>query len=338
MKQAELYAPESMRLIETDIPCPGAGEILIEVRRVGICGSDLHAYHGKHPFIQLPVVPGHEFSGLVAEVGENVRDFAPGQRVTVEPSLVCGECYNCRHNRYNICENLKVIGCQTTGALGEYLVVPADKVLAIPESVSFDQAALVEPAAVAVHAVRKGNMTPGANAYVMGGGTIGLMTLQVAKALGAGKVAISDLLPDRLSLARELGADETINPRIEDPQSKIQSIFPDGVDIIFECVGVPATVHEAIRVARKGARLILAGVFEEDIPVPLGQVQDRELELIGTLMYQYDDFPTAIELIHSGQVKADPLISHHFPLEEAARAFSVADSRSGALKVLIDVS
>jgi len=338
MKQVELHAPEAIHLIESPRPSPGPGELLVAVACVGICGSDLHAYHGRHPFVQLPIVPGHEFAGTVVEVGTNVRGFVPGQRVTVEPSLVCGLCYNCTHGRYNICEQLKVIGCQTPGAMGDYLAVPASKALHLPDDVTWDQAALVEPLAVAVHAVRIAQLWTGANLLILGAGAIGLMTLQAARAMGAGRVMISDLLQNRLDLAVELGADEVINPRTTDLALVLEEAFgPQRADVIIECVGVASTVRDAIRVARKGTRIVLAGVFEQEMPVNLGLVQDRELELVGILMYVNDDFPTALELIRDGKVKVEPLITHRFSLNQAVQAFATADSRKGALKVLIEV-
>jgi L-iditol 2-dehydrogenase len=274
----------------------------------------------------------------VVEVGTNVRGFAPGQRVTVEPSLVCGLCYNCTHGRYNICAQLKVIGCQTPGAMGDYLTVPASKAFLLPDDVTWNQAALVEPLAVAVHAVRIAQLWAGANLLILGAGAIGLMTLQAAKAMGAGRVMISDLLQDRLDLALELGADEAINPRTIDLALVLEDAFgPQRADVIIECVGVASTVRDAIRVARKGTRIVLIGVFEQEVAMNLGLVQDRELELVGTLMYANDDFPIALELIRDGKVRVEPLITHRFSLDQAAQAFAAADSRKRALKVLIDV-
>jgi L-iditol 2-dehydrogenase len=338
MKQVELSAPESVRLIEVPRPSPGPDELLIAVAQVGICGSDIHAYHGKHPFIQLPVIPGHEFAGTVVEVGPDVRGFDPGQRVTVEPSLVCGQCYNCTHGRYNICEHLEVIGCQTTGAMADYVTTPAAKAFLLPDDVTWDQAALVEPLAVAVHAVRVAQVRAGANLLILGAGTIGLMALQAAKAMGAGDVIITDLLQDRLDLALQLGADKAVNPATSDLVPVLEETFgPQRADVIIECVGVAATARDAIGVARKGTRIVLAGVFEEEVSVNLGLVQDRELELVGTLMYVKEDFATALELLRDGKVQADPLITHRFPLDQAAEAFVAADSREDALKVLIEV-
>jgi L-iditol 2-dehydrogenase len=338
MKQVELHAPEDIRLQEAPVPSPGPDEVLIKIACVGICGSDLHAYHNRHPFIELPVVPGHEFCGTVAEVGPNVTEFAPGQRVTVEPSLVCGKCYNCLHGRYNICEQLKVIGCQSAGAMAEYLAVPATKVLALPDDVSFDQAALAEPLAVGVHAVRVGGVQAGTKVLVLGAGTIGLMTLQAANAMGATPVMVTDTRRERLDLAMQLGADEIIDPTRTNLEQRSEELFGHpGPDVIIECVGSAATIKDAIAVARKGTRIVVAGVFEEEVPVPLGLVQDRELEIVGTLMYAGDDFQTAIDLLAQGQARATPLITHRFPLDRAAEAFKAADSRDKVLKVLIEV-
>ncbi len=338
MNQAVLHAPLDVRLRQAPRPVPGPDEVLIAVARVGICGSDLHAYHGRHPFINLPVVPGHEFAGTIAEAGANVHNLAPGQRVTVEPSLVCGACTNCTHGRYNICEHLRVIGCQTDGALAEYLAVPAVKVLPLPDSLTWDQAALLEPLAVAIHAVRVARFQPGANVLILGAGTIGLMVLQAARAFGAERVVITDLIPHRLALALGLGAERAVNPAQADLAQVLEETFgPPRADVTFECVGVAATVREAVRGARKGTRIVLAGVFAEEMPLNLGLVQDRELELVGTLMYAGDDFATAIWLVEEGRVRAEPLITHRFPLDRIAEAFATADDRERALKVLVEV-
>jgi L-iditol 2-dehydrogenase len=186
--------------------------------------------------------------------------------------------------------------------------------------------------------MRVARFQPGANALILGAGTIGLMALQAAKAFGAGRVMITDLIQDRLELALKLGADHAVNPRTTDLALALEAAFgPQRADVILECVGVAATARDAVRVARKGTRIVLVGVFEEEIPVNLGLVQDRELEMVGTLMYVHDDFPTALELVQDGQVEVEPLITHRFPLRRAAEAFSTADERRQALKVLIEV-
>jgi L-iditol 2-dehydrogenase len=338
MKQAELFAPGEICIREVPLPSPLPDELLIRVAQVGICGSDLHAYHGRHPFIELPVVPGHEFAGTVAGVGSNARDFKVGQRITVEPSVVCGECYNCTRGRYNICDKLQVIGCQTVGAMAEYLTVPASKALVLPDEIDWDRAVMVEPLAVAVHAIRVAEISPGSRVLVLGAGTIGLLVLQAAKALGASSVVITDLRNNRLALASELGADRAVDPTSTVLEDALESAFGlDRADVILECVGVATTIRDAIRVARKGTRIVPAGVFEEEVPINLGLVQDRELEVAGTLMYADDDFATALNLLCAGDVTVTSMISHHFPLSEAAEAFAVADSREDALKVVLQV-
>lgn len=339
MRQVELYAPKQLRVMDAPEPALGPHDLLIEVAQVGICGSDLHAYHDAHPFIDLPIVPGHEFAGTVVEMGASVTEFFIGDRVTVEPSLVCGTCYNCRHGRYNICEHLKVIGCQTPGAMAERISVPAAKAFRLPDGMTWDAATLAEPLAVAVHAVRIAEVPMGGNVLILGAGTIGLMVLQAFKALGSGKALVTDVLPERLALARKLGADGVVNPLETDLARATRDAFgPTRADVIFECVGVAATFHDALNVTRKGGTIVLAGVFSDDVPVNLGKVQDWELKLLGSLMYANGDFPTALELLHDAKVQVAPLITHHIPLEQAAAAFALADEREDALKVVLMIS
>lgn len=339
MKQAEMVAPG--RVVVSDVPEPKAkaGEVLIRVAVSGVCGSDVHAYLGEHPFISCPVVPGHEFAGVIAKLGADVHGWRIGQKVTVEPSLVCGRCYNCRHGRYNICQDLRVIGCQAPGALAEYLSVPATKVIPLPETMSFEEGALVEPVAVGVHAVARGGYIGGRKVVVMGAGTIGLVTMQVAKAHGAAAVLQTDIIPQRLALAKSLGADYVANVTEQDLGEMIYAAFgSEGADIIYECVGIEKTIASAIQVARKGSRIVVAGVFGQRTCVDMALIQDRELELSGTLMYRRDDFQEAIRLISQGKVQVLPLVSHRFPLDQAAEAFETARTGSAeALKVLVRI-
>lgn len=339
MKQAEMINPGEIVVRDVSRPAPGPGEALIHVAISGICGSDVHAFLGEHPFISCPVVPGHEFSGIIAELGSGVAGLSLGQKVTVEPSLVCGTCYNCRRGRYNICQNLKVIGCQCTGAMGEYLVVPAAKVIPLPAAMSFEEGALVEPLAVAVHAVARGGYVGGKKVVVQGAGTIGLLTMQVAKAHGAAAALQVDMVPGRLALAQQLGADHVADLRQWDLATAVRETFgPDGADIIYECVGVEPTIASAIEVARKGSTIVVAGVFGKKTCVDMALVQDHELELVGTLMYTRPDFEEAIRLIVEKKVQVLPLVSHRYPLDQAADAFATA-RRGGdaALKVLVQV-
>ncbi len=311
---------------------------MLKIAYSGICGSDLHAYQGKHPFIDLPATPGHEFSGYIEAVGEGVTGFTKGQRVTVEPSLVCGKCYLCKTGRYNICESLRVMGCQGDGAMADYFVVPADKVVAIPDNLSLKHAALVEPMAVGVHAVRRSKIQVGSNVVILGAGTIGLGILQVAKMAGAKRIVVTDLIDDRLELAKQLGATRVINPKKEDPVKTLLTEKPyEGWDVIFEAVGIETTIRQALDIVRKGGQVVVVGVFGDETKVIMGNVQDRETEIIGTLMYLRRDFSDAVDYIASGQVQVEPLITSIFPLDDVAKAFQTAMDGQHQLKVLFEI-
>ena len=341
MLQAKLIAPEKILLEEVRIPPVGEGEVLIKVKVCGICGSDIHSYRGKHPFVYPPIVLGHEFSGVVHRAGARVKNFFPGNRVVVEPNIVCGKCYNCLHCRYNICTDLKVIGCVGyNGAFAQYVCVPQSKVIKIPDKISFEEAALIEPLAVAVHAVKRSGQKLSDTVIVLGAGTIGLLVIQVAKLAGAGKVVTTDLLDYRLKKVQELGGDRVINSQSKDLVKLIQEEYGrDGIDLIYDCVGIEETISQAIQIARKGIRIMIVGVPEEKINVDLSLVQDRELELIGVLMYTREDFTTAIDLIQNKKIKVKPLITHQFKLKDTEKAFNMITEREKeVLKVLIKVA
>lgn len=341
MLQAKLVAPEKILFEKTKIPLLGEKEVLIKVKICGVCGSDVHSYKGKHPFVHPPIVLGHEFSGVIHQIGTRVNSFSPGDRVIVEPNIVCGKCYNCLHGRYNICTNLKVVGCVGyDGAFAEYVAVPEKKVLRLPGNISFEEAALVEPVAVAVHAVRKAKQKINDVVVILGAGTIGLLVMQVAKLAGAGKVIVTDVLDYRLKKAGELGADRLVNPASQDLIKIIQEKYGrNEVDLIYDCVGIEETISQAIQIARKGIRIMVIGVPEERIEVDLSLIQDRELEIVGSLMYVREDFKAAIDFIQKERLKVKPLVTHHFKLKDVDKAFHlITEEKKEVLKVLIDVS
>jgi len=340
MLQMTLASPKT--ITKGDVPTPTAaqGEVVVKIIRSGICGSDIHAYYGKHPFIDLPVVPGHEFSGTICELGGGVQGFNIGDRVTVMPQLFCGVCRNCKVGRYNICASLKVIGCQAPGAMQEKLAVDASLVLKLPDKLNFDQGAMLEPVSVGIHACRRVGGVANKRVVVLGAGTIGNLAAQAAKAMGAEAVMITDISDQRLALAKKCGIDHTVNIQTEDLAAKIKHLWgDDGADLFIECVGVASAVEQAINVAGKGTDIIIAGVFGDMTTVSMGLVQDKELNLIGTLMYTKDDWLDAIRFVEAGTVVLEPLMSAHFPLAELAEAFRyVEDSKDTALKVLIDLN
>jgi L-iditol 2-dehydrogenase len=337
VRQYNLTKPQQLVAEEVPNPVPEPGETVIAVKSVGICGSDIHAYYGQHPYISCPIVPGHEFAGVVTQVGDGVDEAWLGKRVTALPSLVCEECHNCRTGRFNICQELKVIGCQSDGALAEFVKAPADKLFPLPEEMTWEEATLVEPLAVAVHAVRTAGDIVGQRVVVYGGGTIGLLVMQVAKAYGAKEVILSEPNPFRRNLAKQLGADHIIDPTEVQPAKWLNSKFgPEGVDLSFECVGIEATVHQAILSNRKGTTIVIVGVFSKPVMVDLGLVQDRELRLLGTLMYTKTDFTESIELLSKGKVQGLPLVTHQLDFADALQAFDIIEKEKGnCIKLLI---
>mgnify|MGYP000327150207 CR=1 FL=1 len=338
MLQATMVEPG--RIVFEDVPKPevGKGQVLIRVKACGVCGSDVHVWRGEHPFTSYPVIQGHEFSGIVESVGEGVEGINTGTKVTVEPSIVCGRCYPCRHGRYNICDNLKVMGFQTDGCHREFFAVPAEKVVPVPEEMSFEAAAMVEPTAVAVHAVKKADLPQGAKVVVLGAGPIGILTMQATKALGASEAMITDVVDFRLDVAQRLGADYVVNASREDVLGAISNAFgEDRADVIFECVGAEETLETAIQGARKGSRIVVVGVVGGRPRLSMGLLQDRELEMVGTLMYMRDDFLTAIELITSGKVTPTEMITARFKFRNLPDAYREADeNRDRNLKVMVE--
>ena len=339
MKQAVMTAPGAIEVRDVAPPRAGAGEVLLRVRRIGVCGSDVHVYHGRHPYTSYPVVQGHEFSGEVAAVGEGVEDIAVGAKVTATPQNTCGRCRQCLRGDYHICDALAVRGFQAPGCAQELYVTPAEKILPLPDAFTFEQGALVEPVAVAVHAVgRVDAPLAGRNAVVLGAGPIGNLVGQVARSEGA-DVLITDLSEYRLEVARKCGLTHTSNAGAEPLAEAARKAFgPDGFEVAFECAGVEATITAAVNCIQKGGTIIVVGVFGDKPRVDLGLVQDRELSLRGTLMYRRGDYRRAIERIASRAIATDPLISKHFPLSEYLSAYRFIDEAGDrTMKVVIDV-
>lgn len=339
MRRLKISEPHKVALEETETPVPGKDDVLIRVAYCGICGSDIHAFQGKHPFIPLPATPGHEFSGIIEKVGGNVTVFQEGDRVVGEPNLVCGKCYNCTTGRYNICEHLRVMGCQGEGAMADYIAAPASKIVRIPERLSLRDAVLVEPLAVGVHAVRKGGDLFGKNVVIIGAGTIGLVVLVSAVGSGAKRSIVADLSKSRLRMAAQLGATETIDAGGSDIVERLLREKPyEGYEVVFECVGIEKSMRDAMAIVRKGGRIVVGGVFGSEVRVPMADVQDRELELIGTLMYTRRDVTDAVDMLAGGCCPADLFITEEYPLQDAGRAFAAAMDTKKNLKVVFQVA
>jgi len=339
MKQAVMTAPGQIEIREAQPPKPGPGEVLVRIRRIGVCGSDVHVNHGKHPYTSYPVVQGHEFAGEVEAVGEGVTGIPIGAKITATPQNTCGRCRQCLRGDYHICDKLKVRGFQAPGCAQELYVTAAEKVLLLPEGFTLEQGALVEPAAVAVHAAGRADCDlAGRNVVVLGAGPIGNLVGQVARSAGA-NVLITDLSAYRLQVARDCGLSETSDASQESLADAVGRVFgEEGFEVAFECVGVEETITAAVEGIQKGGTIVIVGVFGDKPRVDLGLVQDRELTLRGTLMYKHADYEGAIERLASGAIETEPLVSKHFPLDAYVDAYRFIDEAGDqTMKVVIDV-
>lgn len=339
MFQQVITAPHEIMFQTVPVPQPNADEVLIRIHMIGICGSDIHVYHGEHPFTKYPITQGHEVSGEIVALGANVTEFAVGQKVTIEPQIFCGSCYPCTHGKYNLCENLKVMGFQSTGAASTFFAVDSSKVTLLPATLSYEQGAMIEPLAVAVHAVRRFGDIAGKKVAILGAGPIGNLVSQVARSMGAKQVLITDVSDYRLTLAKDCGADYAINTRNRDFNDVLVECFGrDKADVIYDCAGNNITINQAIHAARKGSSIILVAVFADMAQVDLAVLNDHELDLNTTMMYRHEDYKTAISLVGTGAIHLELLMSKVFPFFQYQEAYEFIDAnQETCMKVLIDI-
>lgn len=323
-------------------PAPGAGELLVEVAACGICGSDVHGFDGSTGRRIPPIVMGHEAAGLVTAVGEGVKNYKPGDRVTFDSTVYCGACEFCERGEMNLCNNRQVIGVscgeyRRHGAFAEYLVIPERIAYPLPDNFSFPDAAMLEAVSVALHGVAVTELKGCETALVIGAGMIGLLLLQAAKAAGCSKVYISDIDETRLKLAASLGADETFQLTSEALSAKILELTGGtGVDVVLEAVGATETIATAIDAVRKGGTVTLVGNITPQVTIPLQKVVSRQIRLQGSCA-SAGEYPQAIELIANGKIKVAPLITAVASLEEGPRWFERLHSREpNLMKIVLD--
>lgn len=339
MRQLNLVAPYTLSFEEAPEPQPGPGEVVLKVAYTGICGSDLHSYRGRHPVVRPPIVLGHEASGVVVNVGEGVPSSYLGRAAAVFPGLSCGHCARCIEGKPHICENLRVVGnVGWPGSLAEYLKLPLSAIVPLPDNMPLGDGAVVEPTAVAVHAVKKA-MDPYGPVLVLGAGPIGIMVLQAARAMGATRIAIADVRPDRLHLSQRFAPDATINagnPTFGEEVKK--ALGTNGPQVIFDCVATPSSLRSAFSVVRKGTTVVLVGVPEEPAVIDVARLQDWEIDLRGTLMYRKDDFEAAIAYLQRGLVRTDGFVTRIVGFDEVPRVFQeLSDATTSDLKVLVRI-
>lgn len=342
MRQAVLLAPGKIEF--RDVPAPSADrlgphQVLLNIKRIGICGSEIHSWHGQHPATFYPVVQGHEYSGIVVAVGSGVTVCAPGDAVTARPQLVCGKCGPCRRGQYNVCENLRVQAFQADGAAQDFFVVDDDRVAVLPEGMPLDYGAMVEPCAVAAHATARAGSLEGKNVVVSGAGTIGNLVAQFAKARGARKVLITDVSDFRLEKARECGIDNTLNVSVTPLADALSGFFGDeGFQVGFEVAGVESSIRSLMATVEKGSTIVVVAVFAKDPALSMFHLGEHELSLVGTMMYRHEDYLKAIGCIAEKTVDLSPLISARFAFGQYAEAYRyIEDSRGKSMKVLIDL-
>jgi len=338
-----LVLVESKQFAYKEMPPPEIGEeeVLIAVKACGICGSDVHGMDGRSGRRIPPLIMGHEASGVIEEVGDKVTGWEIGDRVTFDSTISCGSCHFCRRGKINLCDNRQVLGvsCEDYrrhGAFAEYVAVPQHILYRLPETITFDQAAMVEPLSVAVHAVARTSISSHDTAVVVGAGMIGLLVVQALRAAGCGQIIAVDIDSQRLELAGKLGADIGINCETEDVVAEVLQRTSDrGADIAFEVVGKSATVGTGITSLRKGGSLILVGNITPEVTLPLQAVVTRELTLNGSCASQ-GEYPACLELMARGEVNVDALLSATARLADGAEWFKrLYDNQEGLMKVIL---
>lgn len=327
VRHVVVTAPDEVQLHTAPAPTPAAKEVLIRMIAVGICGSDVHATHGRHPFVPLPYHPGHEVVGTIEAVGADV-DIPVRSRIVVEPILACGKCKYCRDGRYNLCATMSFFGCTApTGGLADLFILPADRVVLVPPDLTDLQAVLIEPLSTPIHAVRlAGPDLTGRTVAILGAGTIGLLTMAAARRAGAERIAVSDTLAGKRDLARKLGADSVHDAASPDMVADIRNDLGTSADVVFDCVSVQGTIDQAMALAIKGGTIVVVGVPAAPVTVPLPEIQDLQIRIQGSATYTRDDYNEAISMLTAGLVRPEDFVTARYPLSEVAAAFEDASS------------
>jgi len=333
MRAAVLVGAGDLRIEDRPAPRPGPGEVLVRVQAVGVCGSDTHYYeHGRigRFVLDAPLVLGHEASGVVVQTGAGTQGPPVGQRVSIEPGVPDLSCPQCLAGRYNLCPAMRFFATPPVdGAFAELVAVHAAFAHPVPDGVSENAAALLEPLSVGIWACRKGRVTTGSRVLITGAGPIGLVCLQVALAFGATDVVVSDVNPARLALAQHLGASTVLDARTAQLGDLSQP-----PQVLLECSGHPPVISEAIRALDRAGRAVLVGMGGDEIALPLAVVQERELELTGTFRYA-NTWPAAIALVAAGRVDLDRLVTGTYPLEQVEQALTASRQDAAAVKAIV---
>jgi len=336
MRAALFSRPGVCEVAERQVGPPSEGEVMVQVEACGVCGTDAHIYRGGFP-ARFPLVAGHEFAGVVEEVGAGVSSLRAGDRVTVDPNIPCGLCRPCRRGLLHLCRNLSGMGVTRDGGFATHCVVPARQVYKVPDGMSLLVAAMAEPVGCCVHGMDCVQMRPGEVVLLIGAGMIGLVLLQLALLRGAAMTIVSELRPEKREAAERLGASCVVDPRAEELSARVlEATEGSGVDVAIECVGSGETVRQAIELVGEGGRVLVFGVAPQDARVavsPYG-IYRKEMTITGSFTNPFSQH-RALALLASGRVKVEELISHRLALEEVVRGIELLE-RGEATKVVIE--
>ena len=341
MKTAVIRGPFKMEIEERSIPVITEREVLVRIKSVGICGSDVHGFLGISGKRRMPgLVMGHEASGEVEEVGSHVEGWKNGDRVTINPQQVCGYCNPCRRGWPHLCDNMSVIGSSMRnfkdGAMCEYIAISPNQLFKITDTMSFNEGSMLDPVGNALHVINRAPMEIGNIVAIIGTGVIGLLLTQVARIRGAGKVIAVDSNTQRLRLASDFGADRLINSRMENIVDAIMSETNGrGADIVIEAVGLAVTYQNAVNSVRKRGAVMALGFRNDEIPIPIQPLLFKEISLIGNTGFVFE-IQSFIDFVSEGKINVKPIITHEFALEDVQKAFELlADETSSAIKVIL---
>jgi L-iditol 2-dehydrogenase len=321
MKAVVFERVGEMAIRDVGTPSPGPEEVLMSVEAAGICGTDKHIFSGKYT-AKYPLIPGHEYAGRIVAVGEDVTGLKVGDLISVDPNITCGRCPYCQRGKTHLCLNLEALGVTRAGGFAEYSLVPAQQAYLLPDTVSAEEGALIEPLACAIHGLHMGRVAAGDTVVILGGGTMGGLLMQLARNAGAAQVLVAEPIAGRRKKLAELGADVVMNPLTDDVLATIHTLDPEGADVVYEAAGRPDTAQQAIGLARRGGTVVFFGCVEpeHDIKVNPAMMNDRELTICGSFNNPFTH-RAAVDLVSTGRIKVEPFVSRRFALDEFPEAF-----------------
>jgi 2-desacetyl-2-hydroxyethyl bacteriochlorophyllide A dehydrogenase len=337
MKAVQVREPHHLAILEVDEPkISNPTDVLVKVKRVGICGSDMHIYHGTNPLATLPRVVGHEVTGEVIEIGTDVTSVKVGDHIVVEPIRYCGECYACRKGRPNVCTSLSVFGVHEDGGMREWFVLPEKQLHVVASALSWEEAVMAEPYTIGAQAVSRGKIEAGDTVLIQGAGPIGICILKMVKLLGA-SVMVTDLSTERLAFAKENGADVTINAAEEDVKQRVHEwTNGEGANVVIDAVCLPATFELSIDVVSEAGNVVVLGFDERAAAIPQLPITKKEVTITGSRLQTYQ-FPRVVELLNDGKLRHNGLVTHTFPLDQIQEAFAFVEKHPDQVRKAVIV-